>query len=184
LYFLSFSCFVNSNSMAQTTPALSFDIWQTVKINKDLFLCLINKVLYHEDIWGNEGIAPPFLTSAVDGRLRPKHVVRRGNKSENSCIEDWIHCVLLKTYKCDRMLKYNKYKNLGTRWRWVISFTPLPLYPEERVPGTPLDRRLGEPQSRSGRRGEEKSLAFAVNRTPAAQTVVGHYTVWAIPTPC
>jgi hypothetical protein len=25
--------------------------------------------------------------------------------------------------------------DLGTRWRWVISFTPQPLYPQERTPG-------------------------------------------------
>jgi hypothetical protein len=25
--------------------------------------------------------------------------------------------------------------DLGTRWRWVVSFTPLPLYPKERTPG-------------------------------------------------
>jgi hypothetical protein len=26
--------------------------------------------------------------------------------------------------------------DLGTSWRWVVSFTPRPLYPAERVPGT------------------------------------------------
>jgi hypothetical protein len=26
--------------------------------------------------------------------------------------------------------------DLGTRWRWVVSFTPQPLYPGERFPGT------------------------------------------------
>jgi hypothetical protein len=26
--------------------------------------------------------------------------------------------------------------DLGTRWRWVVSFTPLPPYPWERAPGT------------------------------------------------
>jgi hypothetical protein len=35
----------------------------------------------------------------------------------------------------------------------VVSFTPRPLYTRY-----PLDRRLGGPQSRSGRRGEEKVL--------------------------
>jgi hypothetical protein len=35
----------------------------------------------------------------------------------------------------------------------VVSFTPLPFYPRYS-----LDRRLGEPQSRSGRFGEEKIL--------------------------
>jgi hypothetical protein len=26
--------------------------------------------------------------------------------------------------------------DLGTRWRWVVSFTPRPLYPRERAPST------------------------------------------------
>jgi hypothetical protein len=35
-------------------------------------------------------------------------------------------------------------RDLGTRWRWVVSFMPRPLHPRY-----PLDRRLGGPQSRS-----------------------------------
>jgi len=46
--------------------------------------------------------------------------------------------------------------NLGTRWRWVVSFTPQPLYPWGKSPWYPLDRRLGGPYSQSGRGGEEK----------------------------
>jgi hypothetical protein len=56
--------------------------------------------------WGSGGIAPLFLTSAVDG-------------------DEWS----------------------ATR---LCRFTPR----------GPLDRRLGEPQSRSGRCGEEKNLAL------------------------
>jgi hypothetical protein len=37
----------------------------------------------------------------------------------------------------------------------VVSFTPRPLYPQGKNPRYPLDRRLGRPQSRSGR-GEER----------------------------
>jgi hypothetical protein len=50
--------------------------------------------------------------------------------------------------------------DLGTSWRWVVSFTPRPLYPRY-----PLDRMLGEPWSRSGRRGEEQILAPTGTRT-------------------
>jgi hypothetical protein len=50
--------------------------------------------------------------------------------------------------------------HLGTRWGWVVSFTPLPLYPRGKSPRYPLDRKLGGPQSRSGRCGEEKNLAL------------------------
>jgi hypothetical protein len=48
--------------------------------------------------------------------------------------------------------------DLGTSWRWVVSFTPLPLYPRGKSPQYPLDRRLGGPQSQSGRLGELRPL--------------------------
>jgi hypothetical protein len=32
---------------------------------------------------------------------------------------------------------------LSTRWRWVISFMPLPFYPRGKSPQSPMDRRLG-----------------------------------------
>jgi len=44
--------------------------------------------------------------------------------------------------------------NFGTRWRWVVSFTPQSLYPRGKSPPYALDTRLGRPQSRCGRCGE------------------------------
>jgi hypothetical protein len=38
----------------------------------------------------------------------------------------------------------------------VARFTSRPLYPQRKNPWYPLDRRLGGPQNRSGRGGEEK----------------------------
>jgi hypothetical protein len=46
--------------------------------------------------------------------------------------------------------------NLGTRWRWVVSFTPRAFHPRRKNPRYPLNRRLGGPQSRSESGGEEK----------------------------
>jgi hypothetical protein len=40
--------------------------------------------------------------------------------------------------------------NVGTRQKWVISFTSWRLYSWEKRPPYPLGRRLGGPQSRSG----------------------------------
>jgi hypothetical protein len=62
--------------------------------------------------------------------------------------------------------------DLGTSWRWVVSFTPRLLYPRGKSPRYPLDRRLGGPQSRSRRRGEENIL------NPTEPSVVQPATCW------
>jgi hypothetical protein len=46
--------------------------------------------------------------------------------------------------------------NLGTGWRTVVGFIFLSFYPRGYSPRYPLDRRLGGPQSRSGRYEDEK----------------------------
>jgi hypothetical protein len=48
----------------------------------------------------------------------------------------------------------------------MVSFTLLPRYPGERVTRYPLDRRLGGPQSWSGRYAEMKILEPTGTRTP------------------
>jgi hypothetical protein len=71
----------------------------------------------------------------------------------------------------------------------VFSFTPRPLYPRGKSPRYPLDRKLGVPQSLSGRRGEEKILDSTGTRTPtfgrpahsqslSRLTVVGIYCMY------
>jgi hypothetical protein len=40
----------------------------------------------------------------------------------------------------------------------MVNFTPQPLYPRGKSPCYPLDTRLGGPQSRSRRNGEEKNF--------------------------
>jgi hypothetical protein len=72
---------------------------------------------------------------------------------------------------------------LSTRSRWVLSFTPQPLYRWGKSHRYTLDRRLVGPQSRSRCCGEDKFLSLARNRIPAAQPVVRRYTNWAIPAP-
>jgi hypothetical protein len=67
--------------------------------------------------------------------------------------------------------------DLGTRRRWVVSFTPRLLYPQGNSPRYPLDRRLGGPQSRSGRGGEEKnSQPLPGLEPPIIQPVAQRYT--------
>jgi hypothetical protein len=59
--------------------------------------------------------------------------------------------------------------DLGTRWRWVVRFRPLPLYPQGKRPRYSLYWRLGGPQSRSG-----------LESNPG---LPAHSPDWDIPTP-
>jgi hypothetical protein len=72
--------------------------------------------------------------------------------------------------------------DLCTRWMWVVSFKPLPLYPQAKSTRYTLDRRLGGPQYRSGRRGEKKNFDTTGMRTPIVQPVARRCTDWSIPT--
>jgi hypothetical protein len=47
--------------------------------------------------------------------------------------------------------------DICTRWRWVVSFKHRQVYLQGKSLWYPLDRRLGGPQCRSGRGGEEKN---------------------------
>jgi hypothetical protein len=47
--------------------------------------------------------------------------------------------------------------DLGNRWKWVVSFRLRPFYPQGKSPWYPLDKRIGGPQSQSGRGSEEKN---------------------------
>jgi hypothetical protein len=55
----------------------------------------------------------------------------------------------------------------------VVSFTPRPLYPKGKSPWYPLDRRLGGPQSRSGRCGEEKKSIPCWESNPRTPNLEG-----------
>jgi hypothetical protein len=55
---------------------------------------------------------------------------------------------------------------LGPRWRWVVSFTLLPLYPRGNSSQCALYRRLGEPQSRFGRYGKDKTVFLVMGTKP------------------
>jgi hypothetical protein len=67
--------------------------------------------------------------------------------------------------------------DLGTRWRWVVSFMTRPFYPQGKRPSCPFDRSLGGPQSRSGLGGEEKnSQLLPAFEPPIIQQVAHRYT--------
>jgi hypothetical protein len=58
----------------------------------------------------------------------------------------------------------------STSWRRFVSFAPQPLYPRGKSFRYPLDRRLGLPQSRSGRYVEAKILDPTGTRTPSSRS--------------
>jgi hypothetical protein len=67
----------------------------------------------------------------------------------------------------------------GSSWKWVVSFTPRPLYPRY-----PPDRGLGGLQNRSALRGEVKILAPTGTQKSeplVVQPVASRYTDCAIP---
>jgi hypothetical protein len=78
------------------------------------------------------------------------------------------------------------YWGSGTRWRWVVSFTPRPLYLQGKTPWYPLYRRLGGPQSRSGRGGEEKNseppqgTEYWNPDRPTRSTALYHWAITAL----
>jgi hypothetical protein len=51
-----------------------------------------------------------------------------------------------------------RFLDLGTSWRWVVSFKLRPLYTRGKRPRYPLDTMLGGPQCRSGRHEEDLNL--------------------------
>jgi hypothetical protein len=60
-----------------------------------------------------------------------------------------------------------RFLDLGTSWRWVVSFTPRTLYLRRKSLRYPLEKRLGGPQNQSGQRREKKILDPAGSRTTA-----------------
>jgi hypothetical protein len=74
--------------------------------------------------------------------------------------------------------------DLGTKWRWVFTFMPRPLYSQGKSPWYPLERRLDGPQSRSGHGGEEKNYqplpGLEPSDHPARSSALYH---WATPAP-
>jgi hypothetical protein len=82
----------------------------------------------------------------------------------------------MKTYRGSRAIA-PCILDLGARWRWAISFTPQPLYPQGKRLWYLLGRRLGGPQSRSGRGGEEKnSQPLPGFEPPIIQPVAQRYS--------
>jgi hypothetical protein len=69
--------------------------------------------------------------------------------------------------------------DLGTGWRWTVSFTPRPLYPWEIVP---CGQWIGGWVRSGVALGLWTLWRREKNRNPAVQPVARHYTDWTIPT--
>jgi hypothetical protein len=74
------------------------------------------------------------------------------------------------------------YRYTYPTWTCVRSFTPRPFYLREKNPLYPLDRRLGEPQNRSGRRERKQSLLLPVLEfRPLGRPLASRYANCPIP---
>jgi hypothetical protein len=76
--------------------------------------------------------------------------------------------------------------DFGTRWRWVVSFTPRPPYHQGKSPSYPLNKGLGGHQNRSGRGGEEENSQpprESNPRTSIVHPVAQGYTNWPVAAP-
>jgi len=72
--------------------------------------------------------------------------------------------------------------NLGYRWMWVVSFTFLLIYRQGKILRNTLVRKLGGPQIRCGRCGEEKgisSLPLPGIKLRSFSPYPSHYIDWA-----
>jgi hypothetical protein len=73
--------------------------------------------------------------------------------------------------------------DLGTRWRWVVSFTPRSLYPQGKSLWCPLDRGWVGPRAVLDavvKRKIPSPRQESNPRTPIVQPVAQRYTDWAI----
>jgi hypothetical protein len=73
--------------------------------------------------------------------------------------------------------------DLGTRWRWVVSFTTRPLYPQEKSLCFPLDRGWVGPRAVLDavvKRKIPSPRRESNPRTPIVQPLAHRYTDWAI----
>jgi hypothetical protein len=61
-------------------------------------------------------------------------------------------------------------RNLGARWRGVVTFTHRPLNPQGKSPRYPLDRRLGGPRVGLVAVEKENSFASAPSHSLVAMT--------------
>jgi hypothetical protein len=125
---------------------------------------LCNGGLSHVNAVKISGFQMPSISGTVNCRFFSKspascsQVVWKIKVKLSLCLTNWAlrHEDLRGTGCIDP-----RFLDVGTSCRWVVSLTPRTLYPRY-----PLERRLDGPQSRSGRRVEEKILDTTGSRTP------------------
>jgi hypothetical protein len=97
--------------------------------------------------------SPLYFTSAYNFSIRCPHILitfRNDTPEYQNIRNSWWCIEQLNVYS-------SSFFELGTRWRWMVSFTPQPLYPQGNSPWYSFDRRQGGPHSHSGRDGEKKN---------------------------
>jgi hypothetical protein len=106
---------------------------------------------------------PDWVDNEINNNNNNKHSLRSNTKYENYSILTFF---LLTNVKSKAVSVHHAMKtywesggiaphiiDLGTRWKWVVSFTSPAALPPRKSPWYPMDRWLGVPQSRFGHCG-------------------------------
>jgi hypothetical protein len=101
----------------------------------------LNKIIVHHQRWFRRNINITIRKPIQSDMLFPLYDAEEmGVHSVNAKL-----CLCLCTYWGSGDTA-PRIPNLDTRWRWIVSFTPRPLYPRGKRPSYPLDRRLSGTQ--------------------------------------
>jgi hypothetical protein len=136
------------------------EIFQLVTSNFVCRLIYVTKCMTKQIAFGTRGHICPFR---IYNKLSDQIYFGR-SKGKFVSVLNWISTTPRRLLCGGCIDPY--FLDLGTSWRWVVSFTPRPLYPRGKSSQYPLDMRMGGPQSRSGQREDEKNLDPTGTRIP------------------
>jgi hypothetical protein len=154
---------------------VQFATWQKIFLGKDKVVPMLKHII---EIRGCIQKSPDWVDNEINSKFTEKK--HKGLWLQNSL--DWhkiaiqLHLVAESYTVCSSRSRRLVWKlfdtpsymlgrvwgrvplihNIRGRWKWVISFTLRPLYFWTNRPRHTFAKRLGKPQSRSGRGGKEK----------------------------
>jgi hypothetical protein len=134
----------------------------------------LSRCMSHFEWIGTEGLPQPVRESLLLSWDTIQLQSRQPNSVSCNCIEFYKLWILQKMVT---VLSTTPWRRMGEcmcrptfTWHWHKLEVSDQLYARGNSPRYPLDRRLGGPQNRSWRHGEEKFLAFSRTQSPTPQS--------------